>query len=119
MIARILPEWERDRLSVETGVPHVFSFVPPRDVQVVVVEDGGEIVGTVAVLRMTHLEGLWISPERRANPGLVRHLLRTALEAAKPAEWIVAGVPGDEMKGILKRMGAHPVSAEMFLLKRG
>jgi hypothetical protein len=118
MIARILPEQERGRLTAETGVPQVFAFVPPRDVQVVVVEDGGEIVGTVAVLRMTHLEGLWVSPERRGNPGLVRHLLRTALEAAKPAEWIVAGVPGDEMRGILRRLGAHPMSAEMFLLKR-
>ena len=62
MNARILPPEEWDKLSV-TGLLTIGQTVRPEDIQIVVVEDGERIVSTMAVLRVTHFESLWIDPE--------------------------------------------------------
>lgn len=121
MKARVLPPEEWHRVDAASPLPPLWPYVRPEDVRMVVVEEAGEIVGALAVLRMTHLEGLWLAPEYRGNPGVVRGLLKQAGTVASEwaAGWVFAGVTEQNMQGILGRMGATQIPVEVFMLQLG
>lgn len=118
MIARILPPEEWGRLS-HTGVP----FLPglnPDDIDIVSVEDEGKLVAAMTVFKITHFEGVWVSPEKRGL-GATRAMLRLAagLAKARGNSWVVAGAADDRMRHILGRMGAHKLQMDPYLLSLG
>lgn len=71
---RVLPPEEWHRLQ---GLGHFASCAlpDPEHSAIVVVEDGGRIIGTQIILNLVHLEGVWIDPEYRHKPGVVRGLV--------------------------------------------
>lgn len=77
MTSRVLPPSEWPRLS-GTLLERVWPSLDPATSRVVVVEQGGVIVGTAALFQEWHFEGAWIAPERRADVSVGRHLLRAA-----------------------------------------
>lgn len=109
-------EW--DRLS-ETELPCLLEKVRPEDAEVLVVEDGTRIVGCVAAIRVTHLEGLWIAPEYRGNVGLGRRLIRGARDVAGrwEASWVWAGAASDCMRSVLERLGAARLRLDSYVFK--
>lgn len=73
LVTRILPFRDYRRLDgteLETVWPHLH----PQDAFVVVVEQGSQIVACWALMRVWHLEGLWVHPEHRKRAGVARRL---------------------------------------------
>jgi len=62
----VLPPEEWPRL-IGTELEQVWPHCDPAHVQVLVVEDGGVIVGTWMLTRMPHAECLWIAPQYRRH----------------------------------------------------
>jgi|RhiMetdeSRZDD1v2_1073273.scaffolds.fasta_scaffold00788_61 hypothetical protein len=108
MIARTLAEHEWARLE-ETDHPSVLSFVDPKDMRVVVVEDEGKIRGSMAILRVTHLENVWVA--RDAGAGVKRLLIESALTAAREwsRDWAMASVGDDQVADLVTRIGGRKI----------
>ena len=118
MKARILPRDEWDKID---GMPisELLEFCRPEDVRIVVIEtDSGEIAATTTMLRMTHMEGTWVSARHR-NAGTVRALLRGAAHASKDwsPHWLVTGADSEQMREILSRMDAIKVPLEPYVIQ--
>ncbi|HEX6038918.1 GNAT family N-acetyltransferase [Longimicrobium sp.] len=115
MTTRLLPATEWARLD-GCGL-QIAPLVPPGDAEVVVVEDGGRIVGCFTVVRVTYLESVWIAPELRGNAGIVRSLYQRAFKlAAKWGRWALGGAEDSNpaMGDYLERLGAKPIPAKFY-----
>lgn len=108
-------------LIEKDGMPPLFPFVDPANVDVVAVEDEGEIVACMTVLRVTHFEGLWIAPSRRGNAGVLRSLLRrgNAIAKERGEQWVMGGAADDAMRGYLGRLGGVAIPMDLFALGVG
>lgn len=120
MTTRSLPREEWDRLAgaeISAVLPHVHA----TDVEVIVVEDDGRIVASWAVMRVVHLEGLWIDPEYRGRVGVARRLLVATLEAARrwTSGWAMTGAASDDVRAMLAKVGALPVPMEIYVMPIG
>lgn len=123
MRARILNPEEWPRLEGH-DLSALLPYVVPQHTAVVVVEDdAGDIVATVADLRATHFEGLWLAPEHRGNAGVFRTLIREAyaLPRKRGETWVFGGAGrGDaRMKMLCRRLGGQPLPVEFFALPVG
>lgn len=120
MTARVLPFEEWGRLG-ESELSVLLPLLRPQDVEVVVVEDAGRIVATWAVLRVTHLEGLWIAPEYRGNVGVVRRLMRATITAARrwAAGWVLTGANNGHVRDLLARTGATKLDMDAWVMPIG
>jgi len=118
--ARVLPPEEWDRLE-KAQIPDLWRYTRPEDCEAIVVEDDGAIVASMLVLRITHLEGLWIAPERRGDVGVTRKLLRATVEAASRWAWYwaIAGAADDRMRGILGRVGGRKLEMDSYMIPLG
>ncbi len=100
-------------------MPPFFPYVPPGDVDVVVVEDEGQVVACMTVLRAVHLEGVWIEPNHR-KAGVTRSLLRLSVKLATHcgARWAFAGsADGDRhMPVVLSKLGGVKVPMDTYVL---
>lgn len=114
MTRRLLPRDEWSRLADTPELGPVWQLLPPST-DVIVVEDGGRIVATWALLTVKHCEGAWVDP---AHPFAGVLLMRGLREAAKGADaqrvWTGAATP--EVRGILERMGAERVGFDSFIV---
>jgi hypothetical protein len=121
VIARVLPAAEYGRLDALTGLPPFAPFFRPEDLEVLVVEDEGRIVASVAVMRVTHYEGWWIAPEYRGNAGLVRRLMKRAVTVARKWSdgWVWAFADTPLMNDLLARLGGNRLPVETFVLSLG
>jgi len=123
MRARILKPEEWGRIN-SPELPELLPYTEPENISVVVVEDdAGEIVASVAALQVTHFEGLWIKPEYRGNAGVFRALIHQAymVPRARSEQWVFGGAEkGNEQMGTLcKRLGGHPLSVEFYAMPVG
>ena len=119
MIGRVLSKDEWGRLDV-TELPQI-SSVKPKEIDVVVVEHEGKIVASMEVVRITHLESLWIDPEHRGNPALAKQLLKAAVTSAQQwgdnFAWATSAT--DHMSDIFERVGGSKLPVESFILALG
>jgi hypothetical protein len=86
---------------------------------VVVVEDeAGQIVGSVQVAQVTHFEGLWIKPEVRGNPGVMRALIRqaAAIPRVRGESWVIGGAAEGTMQGFNERLGGKRMAQDFYAL---
>jgi len=120
MEARVLPVNEWNRLNV-TELPVLLPYFRPEDVNVVVVEEAGAIVASLAVMRVPHLEGVWIEPSRRGSPELVRKLMSGAAYASRKwsSGWVMAQSATDHVSDLITRLGASKVPVETFIVPLG
>jgi hypothetical protein len=116
-MTRVLPREEWHRLGEQRAA--FYSSVNPEDVRVVVVEEGEEIVATMAVMRMTHLECFSMVPEKVGNAGVTRALLRGAFrEAAEFApHWCLANSDSERTNETLTRLGGEFLPVHTFMLR--
>jgi len=118
MQTRVLgPEEWLERGSSTLAAPLV-QYVTPENVSLVVVEDEGKMVASVAAIRVTHFEGLWMDSAHRGNPGIMRGLLRKATSVAKERgeHWVIAGADGEQMRGFTKRLGGIILPLDFYLM---
>lgn len=120
MTTRELPAHEWSRLT-ETEIPAVLPYMDPRDVRIMVVEDGDRIVGAWAVLRVVQLEGVWIAPEYRTRVSVARRLLIGTLDLARQvaplAQWVYTGADTPAVARLLtKHLGALKLPYDAYLV---
>ena len=116
MIARYLPTEEWSRL--ERAPVMLFPYVRPDNIAEVVVEDEGQIVACMTVLKATHYEGLWVDEAHRCNPGVMRALLRQASALARVwgEDWVFGGAEKDQMRAFMERVGGVKVPMDLYAL---
>ena len=117
MTTRILPPDEWPKLAgteAETLWPHL----DPANSRVLVVEDGGRIVGTWTAIRVMHLECVWIAPEYRGAFGVVKRLLRGVHEIA--ASWgartAATSAMTDQVRALIASLGGQPLPGEHYVM---
>lgn len=115
-MTRILPRSEWHRLDADGRT--LFETLPPECVSVVVVEEGGEIVGEMGVMRAAHFEGVRIAPEWRGNAGVTRALLRAAWEQASEwsGDWFLAHAENGRVGGLLERLGGRQIPVRTYMM---
>ena len=110
MRARVLDETEWT-LQGHTDMSLVLGASDPGATVVVVVEDdSGAVVGSIAAMRIVHLEGTWIAPEYRGNPAVARKLLRAGLGAARSLgaqKWVYINSDEDRTANMIERLGGQ------------
>lgn len=118
MSVRVLPASEWDRLP-ET--PHIAYAVPPQDSRLVVLEENGEIVGTLFVARVTHFENLWLSPSKRGNAKAAMELVEEAYRQARSfgSTWAWGASDTDKASAIIKRVGGKELAVKTFIIPIG
>jgi GNAT superfamily N-acetyltransferase len=122
MKSRILPPNEWHRLDGNEQLGNVWPFLRPDDTRIVVVEDEGEIVATWAVVRVVHVEGVWVKPEyRRRSLRLVRQLFQSMYEAARQFGvrnvWTSASTP--EVEHLLEKGKRAKLAPKSYVMSIG
>lgn len=114
MTTRVLPESEWHRIEA-SQLPLLLAYMRPEDTDIVVVEDGDRIVACMGVLRVTHLEGVWIDPEYK---NVANRLLRETYNTMRkyPDQFCIAGAADDRMRDVLNRMGGVKVPMDTYVL---
>lgn len=116
MTSRILPPDEWAKLD-DVGAETIWKLLDPEKAQILVIEDEGQIVGTLTLMSVVHAECVWIKPSHRKGYGVMKRLLdemwTTARGAGATALW--AGSVSDTMTNILHRIGASEVPGRSFV----
>lgn len=120
MKARVLDASEWGLLEDKPLGP-LMPNLRPMDTRIVVVEDDGEIVAHLGVLKVTHLEGLWIAPKYRGNVAVGRGLLEGAMRQVRPwsTDWVMALAADDVMSGLVTRLGGVRLPVESYVMHFG
>ena len=117
MTSRILPREEWPRLA-GTEAETVWPHLNPEGARVIVVEQGGEIVGCWVQMLVMHAECLWIHPSHRGKAAIGRRLLRAmgvlARELGVKCIWTAADKP--EVRRMLAHVGAEHVPGEHYMM---
>lgn len=108
-------EWERKLLGTELELIHPHL---PAGAQVVAVIDGDELVACWALFPVVHVEGVYIKPEYRGNPRVVRRLIsgmqQTAL--AMGAKAVCTAAIENHVADFALRLGAVELPGRHFSL---
>ena len=118
MTSRNLPESEWSKVDASS----LLRYANPEDVRIAVVENKDKIVGKCVVLKITHLEGLWIDQKHR-NAGIMNALMKQIVKASRELtnEFVMAGAGDgdDRMLSLLIRLGAERLPQSFFALGIG
>lgn len=115
MRTRILGVDEWGRIE-EAGAPPITPLVNPDNAARVVVEGDGDILAAISVLRVTHLEDLWIHPGHRDNLGVTRALLRQAVAfpQIRGESWVLGSINSDRMRRFVARLNGVRIPGEYY-----
>lgn len=116
MTSRMLPP-EQWPLLDEAGAETVWKLLDPARAQILVIEDQGQIVGTLTLMNVLHAECLWIKPSHRKGYGVAKRLLDGMWAGARAAhvKALWSGSMSDVMTNILHRIGASEVPGTSFV----
>lgn len=111
---RVLPRDEYHRLAgteLESVAPTL-----PDGCQVLVVEDGGDIVACWALLRVLHVEGAWVAASHRTVAS--RHLLRGMADLVADAGGaaVLTGSRSPRVTRLLRGLGATKLDFDTYVL---
>jgi len=106
MTARELPRADWHRLA-DTPIAAVCATLP-ADTRMIVVEDrDGVIVGTWAMIRYVHAEGVWIAPAHQKRGSVAGRLLRAMRDVAHSwgAPVVLTAAVDDEVRSLIAKLG--------------
>lgn len=117
MNVRVLPPAEYPRLD-GTEAEELWPHLREDTSRVLVVEDGERIVGTWTLVLLPHAECVWIDPEYRGSPGVVRGLLSGMSELAQEAgiSLLTCGPQSERVERFIERLGGRPVPGRAWFL---
>jgi N-acetylglutamate synthase-like GNAT family acetyltransferase len=111
-----LPVAEWPRLA-GTEAETVWPTLDPT-ASIVVVERGGAIVGCHILMRVWHVECLWIAPGSRGKGSVARRLWRAVQQTARTlgagAVWTTA--IDDRVRGLLAHVGATKLEGDHYIV---
>lgn len=103
MTLRTLPASEWDRIPSDAALSQVIGLCRPDQIEVLVVEHDGQIVGCWAFLTIVHAEGVWIHPDHRGKSSVARRLwtgMQTLLRGKVSA--VVTGAADDTIRALIE-----------------
>lgn len=117
MTTRLLPESEWPRLK-GTELESVWPILQGENARVIVVEEGGEIVGTWAVYPMIHCEGVWIDEKHRGKAGVARRLIHAMKEEVTKfgARGMITAAINDEVAQMINTLGGVEIPGRAFVV---
>lgn len=117
MTSRILPPAEWPKL-VGTEAETLWPHLDPENSRVLVVEHDGRIVGTWTVLRLVHVECVWIDPDYRGAFGVVKRLLRGMREVARGwgARTVLTAALTDPVRSLIASLGGSMLPGDHYVL---
>ena len=97
-------------------MPNFSPIVNPPDTEVIVVERDGEIVASMAVMRMTHFEAAWVHPSVKGNAGVVRRLLNACFKSAQrfPERFAIAMCNERAVSDLLLRLDGVKMPVDSY-----
>lgn len=118
MITRILPESEWPKL-IGTEAEAVWPHLDPGKSQVIVVEDGDQIVGTWTLMYVLHAECLWIAPSHRKGASVGRRLLSALHAMAKKMDvgTVATAAQTDDVRAMLDHIGAQKLVGDHYVMR--
>lgn len=86
-----------------------------------VVEKDNEIIAHWALTPIYHAEGVWIKPEFRGNPTVVKNLLRGMKVMAENvgAPFVITNTSDDKVKELLRKIEAEKLIGDYFAITFG
>jgi hypothetical protein len=114
-----LAEWEKER--GECPIP-VLPHVHPANIAIVVVrDDEGTPIAHMYIYRVSCMEGVWIAPKHRGNPGVARALLRQtyAISEARDERWTFAMAADETMRNIVSRLQGAELPVTLHVIPTG
>mgnify|MGYP001567898077 CR=1 FL=1 len=120
MTSRVLPQEEWHQVA-HLDIGRFLPYATPAHTEIVVVEREGVIVGCWAVLRITHVEGLWIDPAYRGRVSVARRLFHATMAVARrwTDHWVMTGAQTPEIADLLRRYGATEIPMQTFVMPIG
>jgi hypothetical protein len=121
MTSRILPTDEWGKLDgTELGEVVKAGAMPTR-AEIVVVEDGGQIVGCWALMPYYHCEGIFVAESHRGKSSVQRKLWSGMMRLAKRhgATALLTGCIHDRVRRLLEHAGAVKLPGETYILPVG
>lgn len=118
MTSRVLPPHEWPRLAC-TELEAVYPHLDPDQADVVVVEDEqGRLVACWALLRVFHVEGLWVAPEHRGRgrAGIRLFDAMRRLCGRVGARRVFTGAISDDVKRLIDHVHGVPLKGEHFVI---
>jgi ribosomal protein S18 acetylase RimI-like enzyme len=118
MTTRILSRDEWPRLA-GTLLEDTWPSLPPN-AAVMAVEEGGVILGCVALFPAWHLEGVWIAPEQRGRVGVARRLvnaIRTLAGSLGVREVLMMATTDAAARMCLRFGRAIPLTCDHFAVQ--
>ena len=115
---RVLDPCEWPRLA-GTEAETVWPLLDPENARVVVVENHeGRIVGTWTVMRLVHVECVWIAPEYRGSFGVAKRLLRgmRAVASQWGAKAVMTAALTDQVRALITSLGGSKLPGEHFVM---
>jgi hypothetical protein len=108
-------EWAEKLVGTELELVH--PHLPPG-AQVVGVEDGDTLVACWALFPIVHVEGVYIKPEYRGNPRVVRRLIHGMQQTAQlmGAKAVCTAAIEDHVADFALRLGAVELPGRHFSL---
>lgn len=117
MITRQLPQAEWPRIA-HTEIGPALEVLPPDDTRILVVEDAGQILGTWALIRYVHVEGVWVHPDHRKRGRVAAHLLGGMREIAQA--WgqsvVLTAAVTDDVRQLIAHLGGQQLPGDHYVL---
>lgn len=114
MTSRILPPEEWHRLS-RTELGRVTQVAEPGQIEVMVIEEAGEIVACWGLIPTLHVEGLWIDPRHKSAAVRLWRAVKARVHG-RGARAVVTSACSTTVRDLLERRGATLLPGDQYLL---
>lgn len=113
----MLPPEEWPRLA-GTEAERVWPLLDPAQAQVLVVEQGGAIVGVWVLMRLVHAECVWIAPAHRGRGSVAKRLVSFMRDRARAwgARTVIGSATRDEVATLIGKLHGQPLPGQMFVI---
>jgi GNAT superfamily N-acetyltransferase len=117
LTSRILPPHEWPRLAC-TELEAVYPHLNPDDADVVVVEDDGRVVACWALLRVYHVEGVWVHPDYRKRGRVAGRLLEAMRGLCKRLKIgrVVTAAQSDDVRQLIVHLRGQVLPGDHFVI---
>ncbi len=117
MTTRLLPPSEWPRL-IGTEAETLWPTLDPMQAQILVVEEGDQILGCWTLMLVPHVECLWIHPQERSRVSVARRLWigMRALASQIGARGVWTAAVDDPVRGLLDHADARKLPGDHYLL---
>lgn len=112
----LLKDWHRLKELDDEGMN--LDKLHPTNSIVIICEDNGEILGLAALVLVTHLEPVWVRPDKRGR-GVFQRLISHIHSKFPQLDGVVSHTSNPRVAGLMEAYGLlHLVDVKVFKLQK-